>query len=862
MNIRRPLSFIFLAFVLGIGFNYIISPPKFFLILGGVVCIIILLIHWASNQSFLSLNHDYAKHIILLAILPVSFNIGGLMCQHEMDKTDSLQRHIGSTVTFRGTGITLQSKDVDFYKLTVSNGSFNYLVHIYGSKKTQKNTYNKSRDGEHPNKIRPENLIGSTIIFKGEVEEPSPRRNPGCFDYQLYLKSVNVRSIVKCDANNITVVKPVFREEPINWLYSRLANLKYYFLDKIKPLMSDESFGLFNGMLFGSKDDMNEDMYEVFQRNGIAHILSVSGIHVGIVYSFIYMLFRKRLNKFTVTFIFMFLFVYMVLSEFSPSVIRAVIMICMHVIAKVLHRPYDLLTTGAFSAFIMLLLNPLTLFHVGFQLSFLAIFLLSFGIPYFKRYVGRKKILGLYKERFKSTDDLGRVDGLLVNLRWSREKAVEALLPLLVIQLGMATFSIFIFNYFSPVGLILNIPIIFISGLIIPVGMCLIPVSLLDIGVLDDFLIGAGAGFLDMILLLMVKINLLVGSLEFSSVSLVSPPPWLVLMFYGILFFVTSETFRILRSRRVNAWLVGCITIITIMSIVGSFTQALSRDNSDMVFVDVGQGDCIHVRTESGQNILIDGGGSANYDVGKKTLLPYLLKNGVSHLDYVIVTHLHTDHFKGIQELSKYMDIGKLVTFGDGNRPNNSMGGSNAITNDSDIEEHNIVYVGKGDRFNIEKNIYVDILHPDIKDMSGKDIGNAGSSLPLASGEDDENSKSLLLKLNYRGISALITGDIDEDGEQQIIGNLNNPEESLKSHILKVGHHGSKYSTSDNFLKYVDPKVAVIQVGKNNYGHPAPEVIEKLKNKDIMIFRNDHNGAVMLDIEEDSNVAIDRMIER
>ena len=800
---RRPLTFVFLAYMLGIASSYMFSPIDVFYVVGVVVFSIIILISVIVKQSNL---------IIFFLVLLLIFNIGGLVCSKELSESDGMEQYLGTKINYEGVGVKYQYKEKDFQKVTVQNGGHKYLLHIYG-------------EG-----VEPENIIGCNVVFSGEVELPSTRRNPGCFDYRLYLKTINVRSIIKCDAADIIFIDPDFAHEPLGYLLNKLAIVKYDYLKKMKGYMSSQSYGLLTGMLFGSKDYMEDDTYEAFQKNGVAHILSVSGIHVGIVYGFIFMLLRKRIIFFNAVIIIIFLLAYAAMAEFSPSVIRAAVMIIVHMISKLIHRPYDLLTGTCLAALLMLIINPLNLFHVGFQLSFLAVILLAFFIPFLKRYVGKKKIMGIYKERYKSED----AGGLQIHEDTLKKKAVESLLPLVILQIGMAPFSIFVFNHFSMSGLILNIPIIAVAGLIIPVGICLIPISLMSMGGFTDFLLSNGGKFLDLILSLMVHVNDLSFSFKFSWIQVVSPPVFLLIAFYGMLFFLSSESFRIMKNRGGLIGLIPVILVIIMVSISCSLTSVGKQNQSDIVFVDVGQGDSIHLRTPSGKNILIDGGGSVDYDVGKKTLLPYFLKNGVSKLDYVFVTHLHTDHFRGIKELSNYMDIGKFITF-DGNkvRPGEIMDGSG-------IKKESIVYAGQGDRYNLDRDVYVDFLYPEKR--------SDGDYLDALSQKEDENKNSLFMKLNYRGLSVLITGDLDEEGERLIMNDINDPAKALKSDILKVGHHGSKYSTSQEFLDHVDPKYAVIQVGdKNTYGHPAPSVIEKLDDKGIMVYRNDLDGAVMID---------------
>ena len=827
MIFRRPLVLLFLVYMLGIGSNYIFSPPKIiYVVLTLVLLALVLSMLFFVKRTWDRFNLS-KKTMLFIMICLILFNIGGFVCETELTKEDPLWEYEESRIGYSGTCVKYQKKQEDFHKITVKNGRNKYLIHVFGEMSD------------------PRRVVGSKMEFTGEVGKPSERRNPGCFDYRLYLKTIGIRSVISCDKKDVIFTAPEIKTDPLNWVYRELTDIKYSFLDRIKKDISVESFGLINGILFGSKENIDEDTYEEFQKNGIAHILSVSGIHVGIVYGFIYMIMRKKIITPTAVIIFIFLFIYAFLSEFSPSVVRAVLMISIHIVSKLLKKRYDLLTGTSLAALIMLIYNPLNLFHVGFQLSFLAVMLLAFMIPLIKRYVGKIRIIGAYKERFK-TSGSDNVKGLGFSNPYSKGdsgklklKILDNLIPLAIIQIGMAPFSMYVFNHFSVAGLFMNIPIIFLAGIIIPLGIILFFISIVGFGSIGDIIFFTGAETLDFVLSLMADINAVISSLKFSSIQVVSPAPWILAITYGIGFFFGSETFRILGTRKMNRKIILITVLIISLGFGSSFTDAFVRNKSEVTFVDVGQGDCIHVKTESGKNILIDGGGSQEYDVGKKTLLPYFLKNGVSKLDYVFVTHLHTDHFQGIKELSRNMDIGYLIVF-DGNKihPEN-------ITKGSGIEKNNITYVGKGDHVDIETDIYMEILYPEKKNLNDY-ISDSGY-------KEDENKNSLFMKLNYMDASILITGDLDEKGEQQIINYMKasgkNPKKHLKSTVLKVGHHGSKYSTSDEFLEYVDPKFAVIQVGKNNYGHPAPEVIEKLNNRDIMIYRNDTCGAVMGDYE-------------
>ena len=291
------------------------------------------------------------------------------------------------------------------------------------------------------------------------------------------------------------------------------------------------------------------------------------------------------------------------------------------------------------------------------------------------------------------------------------------------------------------------------------------------------------------------------------------------------------------------------------------FSDDKFRD-ADIVFVDVGQGDCMHMRVSRSAgsdsfpwigeyNVLIDGGGKAGYDVGKKVLKPYLLKNGVYGIDLAIVTHLHTDHYEGIRSLCRDGMVRKLCVY-EGYRVEEKR-----ILSECGLDKKDLMYVTEGDVIKVGQAGFY-ILAPEKRSDE--------EYMRLSEDQEDENKKSLLIKSDYKGISTLMTGDIGTEGEDEVMKRMETGKDTagdlnkLKCHILKVGHHGSRYSTGEKFLDAADPGFAVIQVGKNNYGHPAEEILEKLEKRGIGVYRTDRNGAVGIDIK-DNRAEADVMIK-
>jgi len=565
------------------------------------------------------------------------------------------------------------------------------------------------------------------------------------------------------------------------------------------------------GMLFGDRSFIDEETYEAFQKNGVAHILSVSGIHVGIVYLYISRLLGSRKTKMFYLITAVMLVFYAALSEFSPSVVRAVVMILIHMLSKVTYRRYDFTCCTAASGIAMLLCNPFNLFNTGFQLSYLAVFCLASMIPWADR-------------KINQLQEKGISETLTIILR--------LIAPLAAIQIGMAPMTAYLFNYSSMVSFLINPPIIAISGMIIPLGISLIPLSYLG-----GVVFGVGSQAAELLTDAMIWLNDVFFLPGISYFNQLSPPVFLMLIFYGFVFYLSSEFFRIQYQRKHWRKIASFFVFILIFSLTASAATGNHLKKSNLVFVDVGQGDCLHIRTPEGRNILIDGGGSLNYNVGKNTLLPYLLKNGVQSVDLAIATHLHEDHYLGIEELAQYMEIKRLGTY-ESNRLKEQ-----SILNETGLGKKNMLYLEAGDRITIEKDIWIDVLSPPGRTEE--------EYQEMMEEEKDENKSSLILKVSFKGLTVLMTGDMGTEGEAQVMKAYEDHPEILSSDILKIGHHGSRYSTSDEFLEAVVPKIAVFQVGKNNFGHPHPTIIEKCQKKDIIIFRNDLNGAIILKYRKD-----------
>ncbi|MDO4834308.1 MAG: DNA internalization-related competence protein ComEC/Rec2 [Bacillota bacterium] len=635
-------------------------------------------------------------------------------------------------------------------------------------------------------------IPGREINVRGRLQPPQGRRNPGCFDYALYLKSGGVTATMTGDSFEMT-------EDGGTSLRGSLFLWREHYIRTVTGHTDGDTASMLRAIMFGDKGEMDQDMLELFRRNGTAHILAVSGLHIGIIYGFLVLIWRWKKGWIFFFFIAAFFTGYAVLAGFSPSVMRAVLMVLLHSFAFLTGRRYDLSNAAFLVAVAAMIRNPFMLFNAGFQMSFLAVLTMALVLPFLRH---------VYSGVFLSG---------------------------LAIQIGLGPFILYNFNYLSLIAVLINVPVIFLAGIIVPLGL----VNMLP--VIPGAFFRAEGGLCS-ILRWMNRVAEIDGITTFQVSS---PPVWVMAFYYLALLMMATEEGRlaIMRSHAKARHIVKLCLLVLALSLSFSHLVDDGFRNCDITFVDVGQGDCMHLRS-GGRNYLVDGGGSDNYNVGKQVLRHYLLKNGASHIDGAFVTHLHTDHYRGICELAHEGLVDKLYVY-EGNRLS-----VKEIEEETGLDSDKIVFLHAGQRVELGRNEYIEILYPERKTDS--EYGR------MKGDEENENAVSLIMRIDMEGISTLVTGDIDEEGERELISRCRN---SLKSDILKIPHHGSKYSSSDAFLDVVSPDFAVVQVGKNNYGHPAPEVLEKLAAGGVAVYRNDLQGAVGVEIKKGEVRKIRRMIE-
>ena len=648
---------------------------------------------------------------------------------------------------------------------------------------------------------------GDKVKFSGEYIEAMGQRNYGGFNYKQYLKTLKIYGSIK--AEKIEIIA----KNQTNIFYRIAHEISFNIKQKIDSFMEKEEAEMLKGILLGETTEIEEEVKEDFRISNISHILAVSGMHITYVIIGIKILFQSKLGKRKTKFIIIiFLLLYMCITGFTPSIVRASIMGILVIGAEILHRKNDIWNSIALSLLLILFYNPFLIMNIGLQFSYLG----TIGIIVFHENI-LKYLKSIKTKNKKWKYQYNKKIVIII------DKIKEILAVTISAQLTILPVMIYHFNLVGIYFCITNLLVSLIIGPIIILGA---------IAIFFSFFLFPITQILGVVLEILIKSLILISNFSkfpFSKIY-VSTPKIYNIVLYFILIFLFNIIYSIYNYKNPNKTQIRIrnlialirykvfikkkmyIKIFWITIFIIIFISIIPK-KLDIHFVDVGQGDCTFIVTPMKQTILIDGGGSNSkeYDVGKNTLLPYILDRGYTKIDYIFISHFDQDHVGGILTILEELKVGMVII---SKQEENTENYKKFLKL---VKEKNIsvVVVKKGDRINIENNIYFDILWPEKEQIN----------------ENIVNNNAIVMKLYYKEFSILFTGDIEEIAENKILKAYEHKEKILSANILKVAHHGSKTSTTEEFLKCVNPKIAFIGVGENNnFGHPNQEVLERIEN--------------------------------
>ena len=663
---------------------------------------------------------------------------------------------------------------------------------------------------------------GDKVKIEGIYEKPSKANNYGGFNYQEYLKSIGIIGVI--DVDKIEILE----KDKGNLIIKNINNISKKIKEKIEVLFKNkEEQGLVEGLILGDKQNISEEIQENFEITNLSHILAVSGMHITYLIIGMQIVFQKLAGKkLTNIIMIVFLILYMILAGSSPSVVRSVIMGIITIFSKLVYRKNDIINSISISLLILLIINPYVIGNIGLQLSYLG----TLGIVIFQKTISciLNTEINKQKDRYK----VKKESKIFSKIKEMLSVSISA-------QILIFPIMIFHFNLFSIYFLLTNLlasiiigPIIIISFLVIILSFIFLPIA----KVISYFL-----GFLIQVLLLITKM----ANLPFSKIYFPTPKLYKIIIYY-ILIFILNFLYKVYKTKnqtgttkrvrnivavvkykiRENRNKVNKVSIIVFLCIL--VINFIPKD-LEIHFVDVGQGDCTFIETPRKKTILIDGGGAfGNYDVGKNTLLPYILDRGYTKIDYLFISHFDTDHVKSALTILEELNVKNVYISKQFEDSENYQEFLKIVKKKNAF----VKVLEKGDIVKLEKNLEFEIIWPDNENIVDENI---------------LNNNAMVMKLKYKEFSMLFTGDIEKKAEIEILKNTS--KEKLKCDILKIAHHGSKTSSTQEFLDIAKPQIALIGVGKNNlFGHPNENVLERLKEKKCKIYRTDLNGEISIKI--------------
>lgn len=626
--------------------------------------------------------------------------------------------------------------------------------------------------------------MGSLVVMQGSYRTFTHAANPGEFDTADYYQIMGQQGrLMDC--------RILAQSSAYNVFQDTMHRIREYLSLLADACFDEEDASVMKAMLLGEKGTLDEGLKELYQQNGIIHILAISGLHLSVIGMGCYKLLGKMRLPQSVDIIFTvgIMYCYGTMTGMGISMLRAYIMFGMHLFAKLIGRTYDLLTAVTVAALAALVTQPLYIRHSGFLFSFGAVCGIGIFLP--------------------------AVEGNLLG-----HSRLEKII-LSGVAISISTLPVYLYFYyeFPPYSVLLNLIVIPCMTLVLVCGLMtlLMAACFLPLGT-------AAAYPVHLLLAFYEKCCNICLRLPDNKWVVGCPKPWQIAAFLGILTGIVAWNHRLSKF----CFWQGILCALFVLII--RLPQGLQ-----ITMVDVGQGDCIYLTEDSGVHMLIDGGSSDKSDVADYQMMPYLKYEGVSYLDAVVVTHPDSDHISGICAMLEEAGVSG-ISIGTLYLPDVGDTGRNEEYHELERLAQNagvsVRYLGVGDILHCGK-VMLTCLHPE----EGWE-------------ENEPNVYSTVLYLQYGDFTALFTGDLEGEGEKLVQERLSDilPPEGVT--LLKVAHHGSKNSTDEAFLQTVNPRIALISSGRNNrYGHPHEELLKRLEDCGCLIYRTQESGAVTVRVK-------------
>lgn len=793
--IKRPVFWILLAFVLGeviAVFDLNIAVP----------CIVLAII--VIRKIIIKAYEDMGAFVVIFFTLITGFML--------MSNEITTRNHI---YDLKENTVIVQGK---IYK--IENTAFGTNIYLKGVEvENGEKSVSVKRIFVNTEKI-PNVKIGNIIKVRGKLRQFEEAANKGNFDSRKYYLSLGFYG--KIEAGTIEVINRDY-----SGIRQGLYELRMEIIERLEKLCSDNNGifsiinnknGIIGAIILGDKTDLDSDIKELYSVSGIAHILAISGLHISFIGMAIYRLLRRRFRfLFSAAVSIPVVLSFGIMSGFGISTIRAIIMFILKIIGEVLGRKYDAITAISLAGLVLLVQNPFVVCNSGFQMSFGAIIAIVLILP--------------IVEEILNTDN----------------KIIKVISANFTISLVMN--PILAWNYYElpTFSFLLNIVVVPLMSVVIVSSIVGIFCSCIMFG-FGKVVIFPGCGILELYTFLCNIIN----KSSVASIVVGQPKVTIIIVYYAILLVVLfglknirtkytraekerniikKETGLVLekkakKERRIKGQNVKLrLACIVGFLLLNCLIYYIPNPGFYITFINVGQGDGILIHGDNGTKVMVDGGSTSEKQVAKNCIVPYLKAEGIGTIDYSIITHTDKDHISGILEILENNNSNRIriknLVMPDINMKDDTY---NELIEKAKLKKINVLYIKKGDTLSLGKT-KIKCIYPETTTTAS-----------------DKNDYCTVLSVKNKTSKILLTGDISKEIEEKIKDDI---EENYT--VLKVAHHGSNYSSSEKFLKKVNPKYSIISVGKNNsYGHPGNETMERLRKQGVVIYRTDEKGGITI----------------
>lgn len=793
--IKRPVFWILLAFVLGeviAVFDLNIAVP----------CIVLAII--VIRKIIIKACEDMGAFVVIFFTLITGFML--------MSNEITTRNHI---YDLKENTVIVQGK---IYK--IENTAFGTNIYLKGVEvENGEKSVSVKRIFVNTEKI-PNVKIGNIIKVRGKLRQFEEAANKGNFDSRKYYLSLGFYG--KIEAGTIEVINSDY-----SGIRQGLYELRMEIIERLEKLCSDNNGifsiinnknGIIGAIILGDKTDLDSDIKELYSVSGIAHILAISGLHISFIGMAIYRLLRRRFRfLFSAAVSIPVVLSFGIMSGFGISTIRAIIMFILKIIGEVLGRKYDAITAISLAGLVLLVQNPFVVCNSGFQMSFGAIIAIVLILP--------------IVEEILNTDN----------------KIIKVISANFTISLVMN--PILAWNYYElpTFSFLLNIVVVPLMSVVIVSSIAGIFCSCIMFG-FGKVVIFPGCGILELYTFLCNIIN----KSSVASIVVGQPKVTIIIVYYAILLVVLfglknirtkytraekerniikKETGLVLekkakKERRIKGQNVKLrLACIVGFLLLNCLIYYIPNPGFYITFINVGQGDGILIHGDNGTKVMVDGGSTSEKQVAKNCIVPYLKAEGIGTIDYSIITHTDKDHISGILEILENNNSNRIriknLVMPDINMKDDTY---NELIEKAKLKKINVLYIKKGDTLSLGKT-KIKCIYPETTTTAS-----------------DKNDYCTVLSVKNKTSKILLTGDISKEIEEKIKDDI---EENYT--VLKVAHHGSNYSSSEKFLKKVNPKYSIISVGKNNsYGHPGNETMERLRKQGGVIYRTDEKGGITI----------------